>query len=87
MTTVALTDHEKRRIRFHCRRGMLELDVQLRPYIDAVAEQLADDEWRDLAHLLEQPDPDIFNWLMGHETAGDDICARALARVRSFHQR
>lgn len=65
---------------------MLELDVQLRPYIDAVAEQLSDDAWRDLAHLLDQPDPDIFNWLMGHEVATDDICVRALDRVRRFHQ-
>lgn len=62
-----------KRIAWGCRRGMLELDLILGPFFQASYEQLRPSQQADFARLLETPDPDLFNLLMGYDSPTDDL--------------
>ena len=56
-------------LRWKCRRGMLELDVVFERFLNSgMYDQLTPKQKALFDVLLEQPDPLIFNWLMGRET-------------------
>lgn len=57
---------ETARIKWACRRGMLELDLILLPFFEQHFEELPLEQKRAFIKLLECPDPDIFNWLMAY---------------------
>jgi antitoxin CptB len=50
-------------LRYRCRRGMLELDVKLRNFIDQNADQLSASDCQVFADILERPDPVIFAYI------------------------
>ncbi|OGV43712.1 MAG: hypothetical protein A3F46_05595 [Legionellales bacterium RIFCSPHIGHO2_12_FULL_42_9] len=56
----------KAKLRWRCRRGMLELDLIFQRFIDSYLDQLNETEIRDFESLLTYPDPDLFSWLMGN---------------------
>ena len=78
------------RIRWGCRRGMLELDVIFEPFFDHCFESLEDDQQAIFERLLSCDDPELFTWVMGHgrsENLGhasmvDKIVAHNLSKVR-----
>nr|WP_086940269.1 succinate dehydrogenase assembly factor 2 [Thaumasiovibrio occultus] len=57
---------EKARIKWSCRRGMLELDVIIMPFFEECFESLSEKEQQDFVALMECDDPDLFTWTMGH---------------------
>ena len=57
---------DRGRIRWRCRRGMRELDVLLETYLNRHFDQAAAAEQAAFLHLLDQEDPDIWAWLIGH---------------------
>ena len=57
----------KAKLRWACRRGMLELDVLLRPFVDEAFDALSDKDKAIFQRLLTADDPDLFAWFMGHE--------------------
>lgn len=75
---------EKRRLQYQCRRGMLELDVILLPYFEAMADQLDDAGIRRFAALLEEADPDLYTWLMGYGAPENPELLAAVAAIREF---
>ncbi|MCV5333976.1 succinate dehydrogenase assembly factor 2, partial [Escherichia coli] len=54
------TPEEKARIKWACRRGMLELDVVIMPFFEECFDTLSEQEQRDFVSLLECDDPDLF---------------------------
>ncbi|ODP98780.1 MULTISPECIES: succinate dehydrogenase assembly factor 2 [Salinivibrio] len=62
---------DKPRIRWACRRGMLELDVIIMPFFEACYDTLSDSDKQDFIAFLESDDPDLFAWLMGHGKPDD----------------
>ncbi len=77
----------KAKLRWACRRGMLELDVLLLPFIDDDAyDALPEDKKRVFQRLLTSDDPDLFAWFMGHQKCEDqelkDMVKIILNRVR-----
>ncbi len=56
----------KPRLRWACRRGMLELDVLLAPFVEAGYDSLTQQQKEDFERLLAADDPDLFAWFMGH---------------------
>lgn len=56
-------------IRWAARRGMLELDLILIPFIEEHYESMSPADQACLDTLLQEPDPLLFAWLMGHEAA------------------
>ncbi|PWK54464.1 succinate dehydrogenase assembly factor 2 [Pleionea mediterranea] len=57
---------DRKKIIWTCRRGMLELDVILIPFAEQHFEHLSDEDKQLFVELLEQADPDLFNWIMGY---------------------
>ena len=55
------------RLKWACRRGMLELDVLLGNFLDQAYSALPNHQKEAFIHLLECTDPEIFAWLMGHD--------------------
>lgn len=65
------TDTNKARLRWACRRGMLELDVLFMPFVEQAYDDLSDADKLTFERLLECDDPEIFAWFMGHEQCKD----------------
>ncbi|KXI20996.1 FAD assembly factor SdhE [Photobacterium sanguinicancri] len=55
---------EKARVKWACRRGMLELDVIIMPFFEECFDELPEQEQRDFISLLTCDDPDLFMWVM-----------------------
>ena len=59
-----MPDLDKRKIFWHSRRGMLELDLLLVPFTTALFETLSIQEQLLYVELLEQEDQDLFSWFL-----------------------
>ena len=59
------------RLRWRCRRGMLENDLVLSGFLDARGETLSEDEVALLDMLLDLPDPTLWELLSGREKPSD----------------
>ncbi len=70
------------RVRWACRRGMLELDVIFQPFVDAHYENLSEQDKAIFVRLLECEDPELFAWFMGHEDCPDPELAQMVITVR-----
>ncbi|ABO22916.1 succinate dehydrogenase assembly factor 2 [Shewanella loihica] len=70
------------RVRWACRRGMLELDVLFQPFVETQYEQLSIDDKAVFVRLLECEDPELFAWFMGHEACPDPQLADMVVKVR-----
>lgn len=71
------------KLRWHCRRGMLELDLLLLPFLEKVFGNLSESEQVIFEKLLACTDQDLYNWLIGHEEATDPHLASIIKRVRN----
>ncbi|NQY35090.1 MAG: succinate dehydrogenase assembly factor 2 [Alteromonadaceae bacterium] len=63
---------KKARLKWACRRGMLELDVLFTPFVDEAYDDLSEENKATFERLLEGEDPELFAWFMGHETCEDE---------------
>ncbi|WP_286234873.1 succinate dehydrogenase assembly factor 2 [Thalassotalea sediminis] len=61
----------KARLKWACRRGMLELDVLFMPFVDEAYDELSEPNKRIFERLLTCQDPELFAWFMGHEECED----------------
>jgi antitoxin CptB len=62
----------KAKLRWACRRGMLELDVLFMPFVEDAYDSLSDNEKGIFQRLLAGEDPELFAWFMGHEECKDE---------------
>ena len=67
---MTLTDN-KPRLRWACRRGMLELDVLFMPFVEDAYDDLTAENKAIFERLLVCQDPELFAWFMGHEICED----------------
>ena len=68
---IDLTPVNKARLRWACRRGMLELDLLFIPFVDDAYDDLTAEQQTTFERLLTEQDPDLFAWFMGHNTCED----------------
>ncbi|TWX72569.1 succinate dehydrogenase assembly factor 2 [Colwellia sp. C1TZA3] len=61
----------KPRLRWACRRGMLELDILFMPFVEEAYDELSIEDKASFERLLTCQDPELFAWFMGHETCED----------------
>ena len=61
----------KARLKWACRRGMLELDVLFIPFVDEAYDALSMKDQYIFERLLTEQDPDLFAWFMGHKVCED----------------
>ncbi|MBD7976268.1 MULTISPECIES: succinate dehydrogenase assembly factor 2 [Pseudomonas] len=64
-------DIELNRLFWHSRRGMLELDVLLVPFVREVYSHLDAEDQARYRQLLECEDQDMFGWFMQREEPQD----------------
>ena len=62
----------KPRLRWACRRGMLELDVLFMPFVEEAYDLLSDKDKDIFERLLAEQDPELFAWFMGHKICEDE---------------
>lgn len=62
-----ISPQRKAKINWHCRRGMLELDIIFERFFNKHLDQLTDEQLLTFEDLLNYPDPDLYAWLMGYE--------------------
>ena len=62
---------EKKRLWWHSRRGMLELDVLLLPFLENKYSDLSAEDQAKYRKLLDSEDPDLFKWFMQHAEPSD----------------
>lgn len=82
--TDATPDAIMGRLRWQCRRGMLELDYVLERYLD-VHYPLADaDEQRQFHDLLTAQDPELQQWLLNGQPHPDPAFRALISRIRGI---
>jgi len=70
-------------IRWRCRRGLLELDLLLRAFVDQHFQHLSHDDQEAFGRLLELPDPILLDILVnGAEPPNLKSTASIVARIR-----
>lgn len=80
-----IPDHELKnieRLRWQCRRGMLELDVLLEAFLDQHYTALSSRLQRHFFQLLEFPDPIIHSWCVGGEDPDDEEFRELVSAIR-----
>ena len=76
-----LSELEFNRLRWRSRRGMLELDLLLLPFFDEVFAELEADEQQAFIKLLEQDDPDLWDWFSRKSESDDPELAALVERI------
>ncbi|HZP91401.1 MAG TPA: succinate dehydrogenase assembly factor 2 [Burkholderiales bacterium] len=70
------------RLRWRCRRGMLELDLVLSRFLDSRLGQLSNVQRASLLRLLDLPDNDLWDIVAGRRPAPDPATAEIAALLR-----
>ena len=73
---------EDDRIRWHCRRGLLELDLVLNQFLDSRFNQLTTEQKGALTRLLDLPDNDLWDLVIGRAEIDDAGCAEIVSMLR-----
>jgi len=73
---------ERSKLLWHCRRGIREMDILFREFIDEHYDQLSDDEKQGLTKLLDEADLDILDWIMGRSKPENDALISIVTRIR-----
>jgi len=66
-------DETLRRLRWQCRRGLLELDLLFVRFLEQRYSALSVAEQGDFQRLLEQPDQTLLAWLHGQQEPPSDL--------------
>ena len=71
------------RLRWQCRRGMLELDLLLNRFLDAGYTDLDPQAQANFKQLLEYPDTELLALLMGQTTASHRAIADVIRHIQT----
>lgn len=74
---------ERDRIRWNCRRGMLELDLLLHKFLDRRLDLISAPQVEMFKELLEFEDNDLLDMLMGRAEPADERLSPVLEMMRS----
>ena len=76
---------EWNRAKWASRRGLLELDLLLSPFVNEAFNALDDGLRSDYRELLFQDDQDLMEWIMGRAHVPEPRFARVVLEIRRFH--
>jgi succinate dehydrogenase flavin-adding protein (antitoxin of CptAB toxin-antitoxin module) len=71
------------RIRWQCRRGLLELDLVLERFLRENSERLTSVELERFRRLLAAPDNDLWAWISGRADPSDPALTELVGRLRA----
>ncbi len=72
---------ELKKMWWHSRRGMLELDLLLLPFATDKLAGLEEGQQKIYQRLLEQEDQDLFSWLIEKEMAPDEELKQMVQQI------
>ena len=80
-------DHreEWNRAKLVSRRGLLELDLLLAPFVNEAFLQLDTVLRQNYRELLFQDDQDLMEWIMGRSAITEDRFVPVIEEIRRFH--
>ena len=81
--TAGITQEDLRRLRWHCRRGMLENDLVLSRFLDRRADTLDRETLEHLSELLELGDNELWDLICGR---GDCPDARLIPTLQLLRE-
>jgi len=76
-----MNEIELKKMWWHSRRGMLELDLLLLPFATDKLPGLQEDQQKIYQRLSEQEDRDLFTWLIEKETAPDEELKQMVQQI------
>jgi antitoxin CptB len=79
-----ITSRELNRLRWRCRRGMLENDLILARFLDARGEAISEPELAGLDRLLDLSDNQLWDLLSGRQEPDDAAIKPLLEALRSI---
>ncbi|KPK07431.1 MAG: hypothetical protein AMJ64_06700 [Betaproteobacteria bacterium SG8_39] len=71
------------RLKWKCRRGLLELDLVLERFVQREGKTLSEGDVAMLGELLDQPDNDLWDLVIGRSDRVDARLRGILARLRA----
>lgn len=72
------------RLRWKCRRGMLELDDMLIRFVEQGYQMLTPDQQELFVDLLEEEDQQLLDWLMANAVPADQPTESLVGRIRDL---
>ncbi len=82
-----MNEVELKKMWWHSRRGMLELDLLLLPFVTEKLSQLDESNQLIYQRLLEQEDQDLFSWLIEKEVASDSELKQMIQMILDNNNR
>ena len=84
--TVTMNQREEwNRAKWASRRGLLELDLLLAPFVNEAFNILDAGLRSDYRELLFQDDQDLMEWIMGRAEVPEPHFVRVVLEIRRFH--
>jgi antitoxin CptB len=78
-------DTRLRKLKFRAwRRGFREADLILGPFADKHVASFTDLELDTFETLLDQPDPDLYDWILGRTPTPADFDHDIMNRIKAF---
>lgn len=78
-------ERQRKKLMFQCRhRGTKELDLVLGPFAETWLPGMSAAELGILGTFLDEPDPDIFDWLSGRESLPERLKGDVTDRLVAF---
>jgi len=71
------------RMRWQCRRGLLELDLVLGAFLRTDLERLTPDELAAFGQLLDASDNELWDWVSARSEPGDPALVPLVDRLRA----
>ena len=79
------SENKLSKVLWHCRRGMLELDVMLQRFCSEVFELLSIEQQQLFEDLLEEADQDLHRWLVSAQLCEKPRFQDMLLVIRHMH--
>lgn len=79
-----ISESDYKRICWASRRGMLELDLILVPFVENCFPQLSALDQQRYINLMEGEDTDMFSWLLGREQPADAETAAIIEQIIAY---
>ena len=85
--TSADLDVRRRKILFRAwHRGTREMDLMMGRFADAALAGMSEDELDEFERLIEVPDPELSDWIMGEAAAPAEYDKPMFGRLKAFNR-
>ena len=75
-----------RQLRWRSKRGLLELELMLAPFVESDLGTLSPEQLESYARLLEWDDLDLYDRVRGHEAVADPSLESIVERIKLSHR-